>query len=52
MGYILFLRHSMLLKPFFKYRPDLNSFILLSEINNLFSFPSYVDWYTSNDIPF
>lgn len=39
-------------EAFFKYRPDLNSFILLREINNLFSFPSYVDWYTSNDIPF
>ena len=39
-------------EAFFEYNQELNSFILLDEANNLFSFPDYVDWYTSYDKPF
>ncbi|MCI5194264.1 MAG: hypothetical protein D3915_14245 [Candidatus Electrothrix sp. AU1_5] len=37
---------------FFHYHPNLNIFLILDEENNLFSFPDFVDWYTSPDQSF
>jgi len=37
-------------EAFFKYDPRLNTLILHEEINHLFSFPGFVNWYTSGDV--
>lgn len=39
-------------EAFLNYRPDLNTLFILNEVNHLFSFPNFVDWYTSVDITF
>lgn len=38
------------IEAFLQYNPTLNTFILHEENNHLFSFPAFVDWYTSGDI--
>lgn len=37
-------------EAFYHYKPDLNTFVLHDEVNSLFSFPDFVNWYTSCDI--